>query len=97
MDDSARSPPKPRSCWPRHFRAVKLRLGYPTLAGDIAAVHAVRKRIGDEALLMVDYNQALSVDEALSAAARSMQKISIGWRSRSATTITPARRGSRAN
>jgi mandelate racemase len=30
------------------FRAVKLRLGYPTVQGDIAAVHAVRKRIGDD-------------------------------------------------
>ncbi len=47
------------------FRAVKLRLGYPTLREDIAAVHAVRKRIGDGVTLMVDYNQALSVDEAL--------------------------------
>jgi mandelate racemase len=47
------------------FRAVKLRLGYPTVERDIAAVHAVRKRIGGEVLLMVDYNQALSVDEAL--------------------------------
>src|SRR4029078_5233870 len=41
------------------FRAVKLRLGYPTVQGDIAAVHAVRKRIGDDVALMVDYNQAL--------------------------------------
>ncbi len=47
------------------FRSVKLRLGYPTLREDIAAVHAVRKRIGDGAALMVDYNQALSVEEAL--------------------------------
>jgi mandelate racemase len=47
------------------FRAVKLRLGYPTLAGDIAAVRAVRKRIGDDVALMVDYNQALAPDEAL--------------------------------
>jgi len=47
------------------FRAVKLRLGYPTLERDIAAVHAVRQRIGDDVHLMVDYNQALSVDEAL--------------------------------
>src|SRR5665647_3136243 len=35
------------------FRAVKLRLGYPTLAEDIAAVCAVRKRIGDTVALMV--------------------------------------------
>jgi mandelate racemase len=47
------------------FRAIKLRLGYPTVQADIAAVHAVRKCIGDGVALMVDYNQALSVDEAL--------------------------------
>ena len=48
-----------------NFRAVKLRLGYPTLDRDIAAVHAVRKRIGDDVRLMVDYNQVLGLDEAL--------------------------------
>ena len=47
------------------FRAVKLRLGYPTLKEDIAALHAVRKRIGDKIAVMVDYNQALSVAQAL--------------------------------
>jgi mandelate racemase len=47
------------------FRAVKLRLGYPTVQGDIAAVHAVRKRIGDDVALMVDYNQALGLEDAL--------------------------------
>jgi mandelate racemase len=47
------------------FRAVKLRLGYPTLQQDIAAVRAVRRRIGDAIDLMVDYNQALSLVEAL--------------------------------
>ena len=34
-------------------------------ADDIAAVRAVRRRIGDEPLLMVDYNQALTLAEAL--------------------------------
>lgn len=47
------------------FRAVKLRLGYPTLGRDIEAVHAVRARIGDDIALMVDYNQALTVEEAM--------------------------------
>ena len=47
------------------FRAVKLRLGYPTLKEDIAALHAVRKRIGEDFAIMVDYNQALSGAEAL--------------------------------
>ena len=47
------------------FGGVKLRLGYPTLAEDLAAVRAVRKRIGPGVALMVDYNQALGVAEAL--------------------------------
>jgi mandelate racemase len=47
------------------FRAVKLRLGYPTVQGDIAAVHAVRRRIGNDVALMVDYNQALGLEDAL--------------------------------
>jgi mandelate racemase len=49
----------------RGFHAVKLRLGYPTLVEDLAALHAVRKRVGDAAAIMVDYNQALTVAEAL--------------------------------
>lgn len=47
------------------FRAVKLRLGYPSLEGDLAAVRAVRKRLPHEIAIMTDYNQALSVNEAL--------------------------------
>jgi mandelate racemase len=47
-----------------NFRAVKLRLGYPTLAEDLAALHAVRKRLGDRIAIMVDYNQLLSLEEA---------------------------------
>ena len=47
------------------FSAVKLRLGYPSLEEDLAAVVAVRKRLGDGIHVMVDYNQALSVAEAM--------------------------------
>jgi mandelate racemase len=47
------------------FSAVKLRLGYPTLQDDLAAVRAVRARVGESIALMVDYNQVLSVAEAL--------------------------------
>ena len=49
----------------KNFRAVKLRLGYPTLREDLAALHAVRERLGDGISIMVDYNQALSVGEAM--------------------------------
>lgn len=47
------------------FRAVKLRLGYPTLEADLAALRAVRGRIPGDIEIMVDFNQALSVEEAL--------------------------------
>jgi mandelate racemase len=62
----------------RGFRAVKLRLGYPALAQDLAAVHAVRKRIGTNVALMVDYNQALGRDEAL-ARGRALDREAIAW------------------
>jgi mandelate racemase len=62
----------------RGFRAMKLRLGYPTVAGDIAAVHAVRKRIGDDVKLMVDYNQALTLDGALERG-RALDRENIYW------------------
>jgi mandelate racemase len=61
-----------------NFRAVKLRLGYATLRGDIAAVQAVRKRIGDDVHLMIDYNQALTVDDAL-ARGRALDAENIYW------------------
>jgi len=61
-----------------NFRAIKLRLGYPTVAGDIAAMHAVRKRVGESVALMVDYNQALNVDEAL-VRGRALDQENIYW------------------
>jgi mandelate racemase len=47
------------------FRAIKLRLGYPTFAEDLAALHAVKKHVGEGIAVMVDYNQALSRVDAL--------------------------------
>ena len=60
------------------FRAVKLRLGYPTLAEDLAAVRAVKKRIGEAVTLMVDYNQALSLAQALERG-RALDQEGIYW------------------
>jgi mandelate racemase len=47
------------------FRGVKLRLGYPTLEADLAAARAVRARLASEIVVMVDFNQALDVEEAI--------------------------------
>ncbi len=47
------------------FTAIKLRLGYPTLEEDLAAAHTVRRRVPAGTIVMADYNQALTVEEAL--------------------------------
>lgn len=47
------------------FDAVKLRLGRSEARDDLEALRAVKKAIGEQVTLMVDFNQALSVAEAL--------------------------------
>ncbi|HEV3363200.1 MAG TPA: enolase C-terminal domain-like protein, partial [Acidimicrobiia bacterium] len=47
------------------FRALKIRLGFPTLDEDLASVRAARGAIPDDVALMVDYNQSLSQSEAI--------------------------------
>lgn len=47
------------------FRAVKVRLGYATVEEDLAAVRAVRQRLPGDIAVMVDYNQALTVADAI--------------------------------
>jgi mandelate racemase len=47
------------------FRGLKLRLGRERLADDIAAIEAVRAAVGPEVKLMVDFNQGLSLGDAL--------------------------------
>jgi mandelate racemase len=60
------------------FRAVKLRLGYPTLKDDLVALDAVKKRLGSEIAVMVDYNQALSLAQALERG-RALDQEGIYW------------------
>ena len=49
----------------RGFKAVKLRLGYPTLKEDLSALKTVRECLGTAIDVMIDYNQALSLEEAM--------------------------------
>jgi mandelate racemase len=59
--------------------AVKLRLGYPSLSEDLAALGAVRKSIsGGDVAIMVDYNQALTSTEAIRRG-RELEKQGIYW------------------
>jgi mandelate racemase len=60
------------------MRAVKLRLGHPTLAEDLEVTRAVRKRLPDRIEVLVDYNQALSRVDALERG-RALQSEGVAW------------------
>ena len=47
------------------FTGLKLRLGRPLLKDDVQAIEAVREALGPDAKLMVDFNQGLTLGEAL--------------------------------
>ena len=47
------------------FTGLKLRLGRDRIADDLATLDAVRKAVGDDMHLMVDFNQGLNLAEAL--------------------------------
>jgi mandelate racemase len=60
------------------LQAVKLRLGYATLAEDLAVTRAVRRRLPDAVQILVDYNQALTRIDALERG-RALQAEGIAW------------------
>ncbi|MEP6943088.1 MAG: enolase C-terminal domain-like protein [Betaproteobacteria bacterium] len=49
----------------RGFTAVKAKIGYPGVAEDIDVVRAIRREVGDNFSIMVDYNQSLTPVEAI--------------------------------
>jgi mandelate racemase len=47
------------------FTAIKVKIGHGDLAADLETIRAVRRAVGDTTKLMVDYNQNLSVADAI--------------------------------
>jgi mandelate racemase len=60
------------------FRSVKLRLGHPSLEQDLAVTRAVLKRLPAGVEVPVDYNQALTVAEAVRRG-RALETEGIAW------------------
>jgi mandelate racemase len=60
------------------FRAVKVKVGRGDLAADLETIRAVRGATGDGVELMVDYNQSLSVGEAVERA-RALDHEGLSW------------------
>ncbi len=62
----------------RGFTALKLRLGYPSLKEDLDVLHAVRALLPAGVQLMVDYNQGLTLQDALQRG-RALQQHGVYW------------------
>jgi L-alanine-DL-glutamate epimerase-like enolase superfamily enzyme len=62
----------------RGFRAIKMKVGRPSLHEDVARVRAMRERLGPDFPLMVDANMRWSVDEAIRAA-RALRELEPVW------------------
>ena len=60
------------------FNAIKIKVGQPDLADDVARATAVRDLIGPERYFMVDANYALSVEQAVKAA-RAFKPLDLVW------------------
>lgn len=60
------------------FKAIKIKLGVGTFEEDEASVAAVRRAIGPDVSLMIDYNQSLNVATALRYAER-LAVYDIAW------------------
>src|SRR6201991_48057 len=60
------------------FRAIKMKVGRPDLASDVARVQAMRKHLGDGFPLMADANMKWAVEEAIRSA-RALQPFDLTW------------------
>ena len=64
--DGAKGSARTAEEWVRSgFTGVKAKIGYPTVQEDLAVVRAMRKAVGEDVSIMVDYNQCLSPAEAV--------------------------------
>ena len=60
------------------YAGLKIKVGFPTLAEDLAAIRAARKTLGDGIALMIDYNQSLERTEAI-ARCRALDSEGLEW------------------
>jgi mandelate racemase len=60
------------------FKAIKIKIGYEDLREDCHIVETIKKCVGDGVELMVDYNQSLSVPEAMRRI-QTLQSYGLSW------------------
>ncbi len=62
----------------RGFALMKIKIGYPTLAEDIATIRAVQNVLGSQCALAVDFNQSLTVPQAMQRL-RALDDLGLAW------------------
>jgi mandelate racemase len=62
----------------RGFTGIKAKIGYPTIAEDLAVIRAIRRAAGQDVAIMVDYNQSLTPAEAV-ARLRHVEDEALAW------------------
>lgn len=62
----------------RGFNGVKIKIGQPDLADDVARIKAIREVIGPDTAFMVDANYSMSVEQAITAA-RAFEPFDLMW------------------
>ncbi|NTI46196.1 mandelate racemase [Agrobacterium rhizogenes] len=60
------------------FRGIKTKIGYASFAEELTVIRAIRSAVGPQFEIMVDYNQALSVPEAITRG-RALAEEGITW------------------
>jgi L-alanine-DL-glutamate epimerase-like enolase superfamily enzyme len=60
------------------FLAMKIRLGKPSIAEDVARVRALRDAVGPDIELLADANQACGVKQAIRLG-RALEEFDLGW------------------
>ncbi|MBO9513537.1 MAG: mandelate racemase [Variovorax sp.] len=60
------------------YRAIKTKIGYATLDEDIAVLRALKKAVGPEVRILADYNQGLTVPEAIRRI-QALEGEDLGW------------------
>jgi len=60
------------------YKGVKIKIGQPTLAEDVARIKAVRELIGPDITFMIDANYSMSVEQAIELA-KAVEQYDIYW------------------
>ncbi len=78
MDGLERGEALAEQCVKQGFELMKIKIGYPTVDNDVAVIQAVQSVLNGHAKLAVDYNQSLTVPEAMSRC-RVLDELELAW------------------